>query len=163
MERTLINDIIRQLNDLDNGDLWLDENFAKKLEQVTESSVFRRPLPDLHSPAELLSHLIVWRRVNIRRLNGETVELDAEHPDNWKTNEELRPIGWEKLKEEFFKSKQDVIALLDGKDDTYLDAVSTYYGKDVKYLLQGLVHHDLYHLGQLGISIKYSPLQIRRR
>lgn len=162
MERTLINDIIRQLNDLDYGDLWLDENFAKKLEQVTEASAFTRPIPDLHSPAELLSHLIVWRRVNIRRLNGETVELDVEHPDNWKTNDELRPIGWENLKEEFFSSKQDVIALLDGKDDTYLDAVSTYYGKNVKYLLQGLVHHDLYHLGQLGITVKYLQPQIPR-
>lgn len=155
MATTLINDIIQQLNDLDNGDLWLDENFAKKLELVDVENAFLRPLPDLHSPAELLSHLIVWRRVNIRRLNGETVLLEVDDPTNWKTNDELRSKGWEALKTEFYQSKQDIIDMLNGKDDSYLHTISTHYGKDFKYLLLGLVHHDVYHLGQLGISIKY--------
>jgi len=155
MLTTLINDITQQLNDLDNGDLWLDENFAKKLEQVNEMNAFTRPLPDLHSPAELLSHLIVWRRINIKRLNGETVRLQVDDPINWKANEELRPNGWEALKKEFYQSKQEVIDMLSGKDDSYLHTISTHYGKDFRYLLQGLVHHDVYHLGQLGISIKY--------
>ena len=152
---TLVNDIIQQLNDLDDGDLWLDENFSKKLTQVDEEHAFIRPLPDLHSPAELLSHLIVWRKINIRRLNGETVILDVDDPANWRSNDELRPGGWEALKRAFYQSKQDVISLLKGRDDAYLNTVSSHYGKDFKYLLQGLVHHDLYHLGQLGISVKY--------
>ena len=155
MATTLIDDIIQQLDDLDHGDLWLDENFAKKLGQVNEMTAFTRPIPDLHSPAELLSHLIVWRRVNIQRLNGKTIELQVDDPINWKTNEELRPKGWEAHKKKFYQSKQEVLDLLNGKDDCYLNTISTHYGKDFKYLLQGLVHHDLYHLGQLGISIKY--------
>ena len=155
MAMTLVNDIIQQLNDLDDGDLWLDENFSKKLTQVDEEHAFIRPLPDLHSPAELLSHLIVWRKINIKRLNGETVILDVDDPANWRSNDELRPGGWEALKSEFYQSKQDVISLLKGRDDAYLNTVSSHYGKDFKYLLQGLVHHDLYHLGQLGISVKY--------
>jgi uncharacterized damage-inducible protein DinB len=155
MATTLINDIIQQLNNLDNGELWLDENFARKLEWLNEKNAFTRPLPDLHSPAELLSHLIIWRRINIRRINGETVILEVDDPNNWKTNDELRPNGWEALKKEFYESKQEIIDLLYNKDDSYLNTITTFYGKDVKYLLQGLVHHDVYHLGQLGISIKY--------
>lgn len=155
MATILINNIIHQLNDLDNGDLWLDENFAKKLEWVNANNAFTRPLPDLHSPAELLSHLIVWRRINIRRLNGETIILADDDPTNWKTNDELRANGWEALIKEFHTSKQEVIDLLQGKDDSYLNTITTHYGKDAKYLLQGLIHHDLYHLGQLGICVKY--------
>lgn len=155
MATTLINDIIQQLKDLDNGDLWLDENFARKLEWIDETNAFMRPLPDLHSAAELLSHLVVWRRINIRRINGETIKMEIDDPNNWKTNGELLHNGWKALKEEFYKSKQEVIDLLNGKDDSYLNTITTHYGKDIKYLLQGLVHHDLYHLGQLGITIKY--------
>ncbi len=151
----LINDIIQQLNDLDNGDVWLDENFAKKLGQVSEADAFVRPLPDMHSAAELLAHLITWRRVNIRRMNGETVKMEIDDPTNWRTNDELRVDGWDALKRDFIQSRQEVIALISDKDDSYLDTVSTHYGKDYKYLLQGLVHHDVYHLGQLGITIKY--------
>jgi len=156
---TLIKDLVSQLRDVENGDLWLDENFEKKLAEVSEDEAFVRPLPGLHSAAELLSHLIMWRRVNIRRMQGEQLPIPVEHPDNWKSNEELRPIGWEALKKDFYASQQEVIRMLQGKDDSYLDTISTHYGKDFKYLVQGLVHHDLYHLGQLGITIKH--LKIR--
>lgn len=155
MATTLINDIVQQLNNLDNGDLWLGENFAGKLSQVNDADAFTRALPDLHSPAELLAHLTVWRRINIRRMNGETVRLEIDDPANWRTNDELRPNGWDMLKSDFYRSKQEVIDMLSGKEDSYLDTISTHYGKDYKYLLQGLIHHDLYHLGQLGITIKY--------
>jgi uncharacterized damage-inducible protein DinB len=155
---TLINDIIQQLNDIDNGDLWLDENFDKKLSKVNDDNAFTRPIPDLHSVAELISHLIVWRRVNIKRMNGETVKLDVDDAENWKTNDELRPNGWDALKQDFDQSRREVIEMLSGQDDSYLDTISTHYGKDYKYLLQGLVHHDLYHLGQLGITLKYLEL-----
>lgn len=155
METTLVNDIIRQLRDVENADLWLDENFEKKLAAVSEAEAFVRPIPDLHSVAELLSHLIVWRRVNVSRINGSTVNMPVEHPDNWKTNDQLKLIGWGNLKKDFYQSQQEVIAMLEGKNDAWLGTTSTHYGKDFQYLLQGLIHHDLYHLGQLGIIIKY--------
>ncbi|MDQ1095808.1 MULTISPECIES: DinB family protein [Chryseobacterium] len=155
MATTLIKDIIRQIHDLHDGDLWLDETFAKKIDQVNEIQAFTRPLPDLHSPAELLSHLIVWRRAVMGRLNGQVVRLELDDPSNWKTNDELRLAGWEALKKDFYQSKQEIIDLLNDKDDDYLDTFSVDYEKDFRYFLQGLVHHDLYHLGQLGISVKY--------
>jgi uncharacterized damage-inducible protein DinB len=155
MADTLIQNLIRQLKDVENGDLWLDENFEKKLDGITETEAFIRPIPELHSVAELLSHLIVWRRVNIRRMLGETVDMPVEHPDNWKGNEVLQMMGWKVLLSDFYASQQEVLKMLEDKDDTYLVSISTHYGKDFLYLVQGLVHHDLYHMGQLGLTIKY--------
>jgi len=155
MATTQIDNIIKQLNDLHDGDLWLDETFVKKFEQINETDAFTRPLRDMHSPAELISHLIVWRRAVIGRLKGAVVRLELDDPSNWKTNEELRPVGWEALKEDLYLSKQEIIDILSSKDDTYLDTVSSDYKKDFRYFLQGLIHHDLYHMGQLGISVKY--------
>jgi len=68
MATILVEDMIKQLNDLHDGDVWLDETFAKKFEQINETDAFTRPLHDLHSPAELISHLIVWRRAVMDRL-----------------------------------------------------------------------------------------------
>ncbi|WP_294244023.1 DinB family protein [uncultured Chryseobacterium sp.] len=155
MATNLIEDMIKQFNDLHDGDVWLDETFAKKFEQINEAEAFTRPLPDLHSPAELVSHLIVWRRAVMGRLKGLVVRLELDDPSNWKTNDELRPAGWEALKKELYQSRQEIIDILNGKDDTYLNTISADYGKDFRYFLQGLIHHDLYHMGQLGISIKY--------
>lgn len=155
MATTLINNIIKQLRDVENADLWLDENFEKKLAAITEGNAFVRPISGLHSAAELVSHLAVWRRVNISRLNGNTFDMPDNHPDNWKTNDELKPMGWENLKKDFHQSQQEVIDLLEGKDDEWLEKTSTHSGKDNRYLLDGLIHHDFYHLGQLGLTIKF--------
>jgi uncharacterized damage-inducible protein DinB len=155
MNDIVIKDIIRQLKDAENGDLWLDENFEKKLAQVPEGQEFTRPLPGLHSVAELLSHLIVWRRINISRLKGQKVTMDVEDPANWKTNDQLRQQGWDALKKEFCQSQKDLIAMLDGKDDSYLRTISTHYENTYQYLLEGMIHHDMYHMGQLGITIKF--------
>lgn len=155
MATTQIDDIIKQLNDLHDGDLWLDETFAKKFEQINETDAFTRPLHDMHSPTQLISHLIVWRRVVMGRLKGTVIRLELDDPSNWKTNEELRFVGWEALKEELYQSKQEIIDILSSKDDTYLVSISSEYGKEFRYFLQGLIHHDLYHMGQLGICVKY--------
>ncbi len=54
MSTILIKDIIQQLKDVEHADLWIDENFEKKLATVTESSVYERPIPEMHSVAELM-------------------------------------------------------------------------------------------------------------
>ncbi|MBD1422663.1 hypothetical protein [Sphingobacterium chuzhouense] len=55
----MIQNIISQLQDLQWQENWLDENFVKKLGSVAEDKVFKRPLPELHSGAELISHVLV--------------------------------------------------------------------------------------------------------
>lgn len=106
MAITLIEDILKQFNNLHDGDVWLDETFAKKFEQINETDAFTRPLPNLHSPAELISHLIVWCRAVMGRLKGRVVRLELDDPSNWKTNDELRPAGWDELKKNCTKASR---------------------------------------------------------
>jgi hypothetical protein len=95
------------------------------------------------------------RSAVIGRLKGAVVRLELDNPSNWKTNDELRPAWWEALKKELYQSKQEIIDILNGKNDTYFDTISADYGKDFRYFLHGLIHHDLYHMGKLGIFVKY--------
>ncbi|HSJ68754.1 MAG TPA: hypothetical protein VK921_13805 [Anditalea sp.] len=59
MENKLVQNIIKQLKDILDQDIWLDENFHKKWESISDRQAFERPLPEMHSVAELISHLIV--------------------------------------------------------------------------------------------------------
>ncbi|MDQ0595227.1 hypothetical protein QFZ37_003596 [Chryseobacterium ginsenosidimutans] len=154
MATILIEDITKQLNDLHDGDVWLDETFAKKFEKINETDAFTPPLDDLQScRIDLTSYCLA--QSSYGPLAGCSGSAETGDPSNWKTNDELRPAGWETLKKELYQSKQEIIYILNGKDDTYLDTISADYGKDFRYFLQGLIHHDLYHMGQLGISVKY--------
>jgi uncharacterized damage-inducible protein DinB len=155
MSTLLINDYCQQLTDIINADLWLDENFEKKLSQVQNEQVFTRPIPELHSVAELISHLYEWRIEIIGRLKGNPRSMGEDDDQrNWKTNEILKADGWENLLNNFHKSQQQIIAFLKTKDDRYLDEKYPHSDYTYKYLVHGLIHHDCYHLGQLGITIK---------
>ncbi len=117
MSSILINDYIQQLQDIMNADIWLDENFDKKLSQVSEEDVFTRPIPELHSVAELISHLHEWRLETISRLKGNKQGFVENDPRDWRTNDELKAIGWENLKRNFYESQQQLTDFLKQKDD----------------------------------------------
>ncbi|WKN41487.1 hypothetical protein [Tunicatimonas pelagia] len=59
--KVLIEDIIKQLKDIQGGKNWMGANFSRKLGVISEEEAFTRPTPNLHSVAEVVSHLTVWR------------------------------------------------------------------------------------------------------
>ncbi len=158
MSYIMIQNIILQLQDLQGQENWLDENFEKKIGGVAEDKVFKRPLPELHSVAELISHVLIWRLETIRKLKNLDAKLTINSPENWRTNDELMKVGWQNLKNDFFQSLYTLTEILEENDDTFLDQ---HYrnNESFKYLIEGLIHHDLYHLGQLGITIKFLRLE----
>lgn len=159
MDNKLIKNIVNQFRDIQEGELWLDESFKKKMGNLSEKLAFERPLPNLHSVAELISHILVWRKESIRKLKGLNAQLTMESPENWISNEVLLRKGWENLKSEFYQSQKDILELIENETDEYLEREYT-DGFKFKYLLEGLIHHDLYHLGQIGIVIKLLKLKV---
>ena len=149
----MIDHYIQLLSDVQDGTPWIDETFAKKIDGISEAEAFTRPLPEIHSVAELLSHLIVWRRVITDSLRGKAYVSVFDSPKNWKTNDELKKSGWEKLKQEFYSSQKEIRSILEHENDAWLSKVYS-EGSKLKYLLDGLVAHDIYHLGQIGITVK---------
>jgi len=152
MSRILIDDLIEQFHEIYNGAPWLDETIYKKLERVDETTAFERPLPNLHSVGEIMSHLVVWRNEITNRLNGQERKLLVTSPENWLSNKDLKIAGWKKLHQSFMQSQDQILDLLKRKDDSFLD--EPYADRNFKYLVEGLIHHDIYHLGQIGIVIK---------
>ncbi len=133
--------------------------YDKKLKDIDDSLAFTRPLEDMHSIAELISHLTLWRKETILKIEtGKGSKTDA-CEENWLPNEVLRNKGWEALKSEYDQTLEDLIDLLEAKDDSFLS--EEYYDTDFKgyypyeFVLNGMLHHDIYHLGQLGLIVKY--------
>jgi uncharacterized damage-inducible protein DinB len=152
MDTVIINNLIAQFDEVHNGIPWLDESFSKKFKLINEENAFIRPRKDIHSIAEILSHLVVWRTEILSRLNGNPRQLSADSPENWKSNDELENEGWESLLDEFDQNQNELKLLLQSKEDDFL--ATSYHDRNYKYLVEGLLHHDLYHLGQIGLVNK---------
>ena len=155
---TLINNIIEQLIEIQNGKIWIGSSYEKKLRGIVDSLVFTRPIKDLHSIAEIFSHVTLWRNEAILKIKTGKGSKTDDCEENWLTNEKLKAKGWDKIKSEYDNSLSELIDLLKEKNDEFLR--EEYYDTDFKgnyeyrFLINGMLHHDIYHLGQLGIIIK---------
>lgn len=153
MADCLMQNFIRQLYEIQQGSPWFDQSFREKLEPLTEQQVFRNPLPGIHSVAEHVSHMLEWRKECIRRFHGEKYEL-MHSPEDWIPTAVLQQRGWKPLLEELYASTGLLAALIEGRDDQYLDTVFRDTGYTNKYLMEGIIHHDIYHLGQIGVCLR---------
>ena len=153
MAQVLIKNIVRQLHQIQEGSLWFDQCFKDKIDRLSDSEALTRPIPQVHSVAEHISHMLEWRKECMIRFKGLKTEL-MNSPDDWKDNTELSKTGWTELKNAFYNSQSELIRLMESQDDSYLETKFLDTDYNFHYLIEGIIHHDLYHLGQIGVTIK---------
>lgn len=157
--RILISHITKQLSDCQDGKIWIGPTYSRQLERIDDNNAFIRPDPDLHSVAEIISHLTTWQKETILKIATGTGSLTDDCEENWHPNEVLRIKGWTSLIGEYKASLAKLIDLLNTKDDSFLD--EEYFDNDFNgnypysFVINGMLHHNLYHLGQIGITIKH--------
>ncbi|RYY18249.1 MAG: DinB family protein [Chitinophagaceae bacterium] len=154
MSNQIVRNYILQIQRAFQGDNWLDENFDKKLELINEQNAFQKPADDLHSIAEIVSHIIEWRKELLERLEaGRPPKLKMESPNNWIPNSLLKTSGWSSLLLELRVTQTLIITFLEKKDDAFLSQ-EWLGGESYGFLVAGWLEHDLYHLGQIGLIYK---------
>jgi len=133
-----------------DGQPWYGDSFCQILQSVTKTKAFWQPTKDAHSIAQVTSHMIYWRQALIKRLNGDAAyKPSMKSEDNWKSNEQLKRMGWKALKKSLDESQAHLLSLLAKQKDTIL---KTKYSDTATFqdLINGLLQHDLYHTGQIA-------------
>jgi uncharacterized damage-inducible protein DinB len=154
-----IKQLIDELHEIQEGRPWIGSNFKQKLKALNGDAFFKRPIPQMHSAAELISHLTTWRKETALKLKTGRGSITDSDPSNWKPLNSLRRKGRQNLMNEYEGSLKEICDLLNDKEDEFLE--QTYYDNDFKenytnlWLLRGMIHHDLYHLGQIGYIVKF--------
>jgi uncharacterized damage-inducible protein DinB len=150
----MINTYITHLNQLYEKGAWFGDTYLEKLADVTEEEAFRQPAPGVHSIAELVSHVIYWRSPIIKKLTGvKNYQASVDNPENWLSPEQLKARGWKKLLKEFDDSQKKLTSLLkSAKPEFFKEEYSP--GNSWQYVTEGIIQHDIYHLGQLGLVKK---------
>ncbi|MFC4636371.1 DinB family protein [Dokdonia ponticola] len=155
---TTVQAYAQQLEAINYKSLWLGANMMEKIDGITDLTAFTRPIPELHSVAEIIGHLTALNINVINKIKAYLSIQQVYQPDYWRSNEELKTIGWKQLKEDYEQSILSLIILLKDKDDSFLEKTyqeDKFNGSNpFEFLLEGVIHHILYHLGQIGIIIK---------
>lgn len=156
---SIVKSISKQLRQIQNQQLWACKPYEILLSRIHNDRYFERPIEGMHSVAEIISHLTFWRKdalVKIKTGRGQKKDND---PGNWRKNDVLLNIGWSQLKEDHDRTLEEFIQVLESKNDSFLK--EEYFDIDFngmypyEFLINGILHHDLYHLGQLGLIVKF--------
>jgi len=148
--------IIDILNDVyESEEAWHGPSVVEVLKDVSPRIAQGRLTPNTHSIAEIVYHMTTWRIFTVRKLQGDTgFDVHALNKD-WKKFGVVDDFEWEALQMELSLSQDELINELENlPDDSILEEIVP--GRDYAYytLLHGIIHHDLYHAGQIALIKK---------
>jgi uncharacterized damage-inducible protein DinB len=141
--------ILDQLNRSWGGPSWTGVDIQPLLDGISEAQARAHPLPNAHSILELLSHMTTWMTAVASRLSGETRELTPE--EDWR---DVTQLPWPAAISEMENAQShlsDVIARLTPDD---LDKKVAGRKYTIYVMLHGVIQHNLYHAGQIGLLKK---------
>ncbi|MEO7923684.1 MAG: DinB family protein [Chitinophagaceae bacterium] len=145
-----IQSIIRRLENINSGEPWFGRAVYSILEEIDPKKTFTRPNNSEHSLAELLYHMITWADFTLKRIEGDKInDLAAAEELDWRMIDP-KIHTWKKGLVEFKSIHKKITDLLKTKDDDFLKENVDYRKYDYRFLINGLIEHNIYHLGQVA-------------
>ena len=147
--------LIALLQSTFQGKPWYGNSVLTSLSTVSAMKATVR-INKSYNIAELVAHMAAWRRYTLAMLTNK-YDYSVSPEDNFPEINEITSEKWENLKTqlnelqiklaEAFENalvNLDINAKVPGKSFTWLD------------LLYGLIHHDVYHIGQINLIQKFA-------
>lgn len=144
-----INHIVSILHSTFEKDAWHGPSVKEVLDKISSQDAHKK-LPDTHSIIQLVTHMTSWRRYTIHKLTTRP-EYQMEEGQNFPESRD-----WPKALDALYVSQGDLLrAVVSFPAEKLHDQVPYASHRYSFYtLLHGIIHHDLYHLGQIVLIQK---------
>ena len=146
-----IQPLIQQLKESYEGDPWFGRNMQIILSEINAELAVQKPANNQHSILELLYHVINWRQFTINRLQGP-LKNDLQHFEqhDWQQLDHSDKTLWDKGLQELQFTQQKLLELLNNMNAEQLNEPVKERSYTNSYLINGIIQHDIYHLGQIA-------------
>jgi DinB superfamily len=146
-----LENIINNLSETYNGMPWHGNSLKELLRDVNTNMAFYRPFEKKHNIAELVAHILIWRQYALEILNG-----------NYDFNIDIGSLADFPEVLESDKVWQELLTQLDENQVVLLEKLTSFSASKLedeipkkpftfRYLFEGVVYHDVYHGGQIGL------------
>ena len=131
------------------GQPWYGDAVMTMLQKIHPAVVYINP-KNSHAAIEIVLHMNAWMQYAIDALEGKPVEESVgDIPMNWR-GIDPKLHTWKAALQELEQKHKELIALLHHKDDSLLEQLVPGKTYNHRFLLNGLIEHNIYHLGQLA-------------
>jgi uncharacterized damage-inducible protein DinB len=156
----LVERIVKLLNAAFHGGAWHGPSALEVIKPVKPKQTEFK-LGNVHTIAELMYHMTSWRIFAIQKINGNA-EYEIEEDKNFGKFGKIDEFELETLLMEMSLSHDELLSVLVDKNDDFL--METVPGAEYDYytLLHGIIHHDLYHTGQIAVLKKLIDCKLEK-
>lgn len=134
------------------GSPWIDVNLTDTLRSITPEQALKKIKPSANSIWEITNHLISWRKNVLKRVQGEVIKTPSH---NYFVNVKSgTKAEWKKTLDELAATQKEWLKFLKSIKKEIFDEV--YEPNEMSYYehIQGILQHDVYHLGQIVMLTK---------
>jgi uncharacterized damage-inducible protein DinB len=139
--------IIKSLEDTYDGEAWHGPSIKKILSEIPPEKCDLR-IGNGHSILELVLHMVAWRSFVVHKLQGDK-DFDINDETNFPKGK-----NWHQALEELEGSQEQLLKAIASFDKQKLQDLVPHRKYSFHKLLHGIIHHDLYHLGQITMITK---------
>ena len=148
--------LILDFKDAFDREPWYGDSVMKKLNTINLDIANVRPLPSFNSIAEIIQHMINWRIFAIKKMQGDKgFDIRQNYANDWTEANISSQSDWDELIKKLQSSQKEIIKLLSVKNEDFLDLKVSGRDYDFAFLLAGILQHDIYHLGQIALVVKW--------
>lgn len=143
--------IIKSFESTLSGQPWFGRAVYEILGEVDESKAGTKPNGTEHSMLELIWHMNTWAEFVLGAVENRSVEeMKKIEANDWR-NIDPKTHTWKKGIEQLRAIHTTITELLNQKsDDNFLSEVVPTRKFNYRFMLNGLVQHNIYHLGQIA-------------
>ena len=138
-----------QLNENFSGEPWFGRNIQVNLKEINEDIASQKPNGQ-HSILELLYHMINWRLFTINRLEKSSATVKSFEENDWQVLDHHDKSLWQKGIEQLNDTQQRLLNLINTMKDEDLQSPVHERDYENRTLINGIIQHDIYHLGQIA-------------
>jgi len=145
-----VQSIIKNFETTLAGQPWFGRAIYELLTESDESKIYIKPDGTEHSLIDILYHMNTWAAFTLSRLQEKPSASLADAEDlDW------RPINpavhtWAAGMKELKQIHKEIIAVLRTKEDSFLSLMVDERKYNYRFLLNGLIQHNIYHAGQIA-------------
>jgi uncharacterized damage-inducible protein DinB len=145
-----LREITRLLKSTFRKNAWHGPALMEVLNGLTPEQAQQR-LTHTHSIIELVAHMTSWRTFVYKRMEGDT-EYTVSDEMNFP-----QVTDWPQVLQALEKSQERLLKAIETFPETKLTEIVPHGSHQYTYyiLLHGIIHHDIYHTGQIMLMRKH--------
>jgi len=149
---------IEKIQAVFQGECWHGPNITEVLANISSVQASYKPTPNTNSIAELIEHIVAWRRFTVEMLGGNVeFKIDVEAGEDWpRYPNGVSEAQWTAIKKSLDSNQEELVATMTAFDNSKADQNVGHRPFTFQQLAGFIIDHDLWHCGQIALLKKLS-------